>query len=175
MKKIITMLFIFLSFFYSKNVFAEDQCHIREVINLSVFKKNDYNFYNYTCESHLGSYLKSYIGNKKENFFVGEYSDFAAKESPELLAVSIYKPNRKKTPLLITINSAYYCCTPQMEGNMYQVNFYETKSNGSLTVKNITNIFGENAEGFEGVAEGRVYYNYKTISEIKKWLDKNYK
>jgi len=43
-----------------------------------------------------------------------------------------------------------------------------------LQLKNITNILGSNAEGFEGIAEGKVYYKYKTISEIKKWLDKNY-
>lgn len=75
---------------------------------------------------------------------------------------------------MITINSAYYCCTPQIEGKMYQVNLYQISENKILNLKNITNILGNNAEGFEGIAEGKVYYKYKTISEIKKWLDKNY-
>lgn len=55
---------------------------------------------------------------------------------------------------------------------MYQVNYYEINLSGNFFVKNITNILGANAEGFDGKIEGRV--NYKTIAEIKKWLDKNY-
>ncbi|ADY83416.1 hypothetical protein BDGL_002830 [Acinetobacter pittii PHEA-2] len=57
---------------------------------------------------------------------------------------------------------------------MYQVNLYQISENKILNLKNITNILGSNAEGFEGISEGKVYYKYKTISEIKKWLDKNY-
>ncbi|MCH7313885.1 hypothetical protein [Acinetobacter sp. ANC 3882] len=168
------MLFIVSSLVYSPNVLAKDQCHIQEVIDLSILKKNDYKFYNYTCESDSGLYLKSYIGSPKNKVFVGEYSDFAAKESPELLAVSVYKAKTKKPPLLITLNSASYCCTPQMEGRMYQVNLYQMRLPNSMILKNITNILGANAEGFDGKVEGRVHYNYKTIAEIKKWLDKNY-
>ena len=174
MKKIITTFSIISSLIYSQILFAKDQCHIQEVINLSIFKKNDYKFYNYICDSDLGSYLKSYIGSQKNKVFVGDYSDFAAKENPELLAVSIYKAKKKKPPLLITLNSAPYCCTPQMEGKMYQVNLYEMSVNDGISIKKITNIFGNNAEGFDGKVEGRVYYNYKTIADIKKWLDKNY-
>lgn len=173
-KYLIAIVLIFLSFAYSPNVLAKDQCHIQEVIDLSILKKNDYKFYNYTCESDSGLYLKSYIGSPKNKVFVGEYSDFAAKESPELLAVSVYKAKTKKPPLLITLNSASYCCTPQMEGRMYQVNLYQMSSSNSMALKNITNIFGADAEGFDGKVEGRVHYNYKTIAEIKKWLDKNY-
>lgn len=174
MKKIITMFFMVSILVYSQNLFAKDQCSVKEVVNLSVFKKNDYKFYNYICESDNGLYLKSYIGSQKNKVFLGEYSDFAAKESPELLAVSIYKTKSKKPPLLITINSASYCCTPQMEGRMYQVNLYQMSAPNSMFLKNITNIFGANAEGFDGKVEGRVHYNYKTIAEIKKWLDRNY-
>lgn len=173
-KYLIAILLTFLSFTYSPNVLAKDQCHIQEVIDLSILKKNDYKFYNYTCESDLGSYLKGYLGNQTTKVFVGEYSDFAAKSNPELLAVSIYKSKKMKRPLLITLNSAYYCCILQIEGNMCQVNFYEINPSGKLSVKNVTNIFGEDANGLEGNIEGRVYYNYKTICEIKKWLDKNY-
>ena len=61
-----------------------------------------------------------------------------------------------------------------MEGRMYQVNLYQITRSSGVNLKKITNIFGENAEGFEGDVEGRVYYNYKTVAEIKKWLDKNY-
>ncbi|MCU4337173.1 hypothetical protein [Acinetobacter dispersus] len=168
------VLCIIASMVYSQKSLAKDQCHIQEVIDLSILKKNDYKFYNYICESDLGSYLKGYFGNQTTKVFLGEYSDFAAKSNPELLAVSIYKSKKMKRPLLITLNSAYYCCIPQIEGNMYQVNFYEINPSGKLSVKNVTNIFGEDANGLEGNIEGRVYYNYKTISEIKKWLDKNY-
>ncbi|QNX87706.1 hypothetical protein [Acinetobacter seifertii] len=159
---------------YSRDLFAENKCSINGIVNLNIFKKNDYKFYNYICESSEGLYLKGYLGDKDKKIFVDNYSDFAAKESPKLLAVSIYKPNKRKPPILITINSAYYCCTPQIEGKIYQVKVYQISENKILNLKNITNILGSNAEGFEGIAEGKVYYKYKTISEIKKWLDKNY-
>ncbi|ENV80741.1 hypothetical protein F942_00563 [Acinetobacter ursingii ANC 3649] len=57
---------------------------------------------------------------------------------------------------------------------MYQVNLYQISEPNSMILKNITNILGANAEGFDGKVEDRVYYNYKTIAEIKKWLDRNY-
>ncbi|MBJ8503959.1 hypothetical protein I6M96_02935 [Acinetobacter seifertii] len=175
MKKYFTVIvFIISSLIYSQNLFAKDQCNIDQQVNLNIFKKNDYKFYNYICESSEGLYLKGYLGDKDKKIFVDNYSDFAAKESPKLLAVSIYKPNKRKPPILITINSAYYCCTPQIEGKIYQVKLYQISENKILNLKNITNILGSNAEGFEGIAEGKVYYKYKTISEIKKWLDKNY-
>nr|WP_146105877.1 hypothetical protein [Acinetobacter nosocomialis] len=175
MKKNFNVIVFIISFLiYSQNLFAKDQCNIDQQINLNIFKKNDYKFYNYICESSEGLYLKGYLGDKDKKIFVDNYSDFAAKESPRLLAVSIYKPNKRKPPILITINSAYYCCTPQIEGKIYQVKLYQVSENKILNLKNITNILGSNAEGFEGIAEGKVYYKYKTISEIKKWLDKNY-
>ncbi|CRX63092.1 hypothetical protein [Acinetobacter baumannii] len=175
MKKYFTVIvFIISSLIYSQNLFAKDQCNIDQQVNLNIFKKNDYKFYNYICESSEGLYLKGYLGDKDKKIFVDNYSDFAAKESPKLLAVSIYKTNKRKPPILITINSAYYCCTPQIEGKIYQVKLYQISENKILNLKNITNILGSNAEGFEGIAEGEVYYKYKTISEIKKWLDKNY-
>ncbi|MDC5666762.1 hypothetical protein [Acinetobacter baumannii] len=169
-----TVLLIISSLIYSQNIFANDQCNIEETVNLTIFKKNDYKFYNYMCDSVEGSYLKGYLGFQEKKIFVSDYSDFAAKESPKLLAVSIYKSKKRKPPILITLNSSYYCCTPQMEGEMYQVNLYQISENKTLNLKNITNILGVNAEGFEGRAEGKVYYKYKNISEIKKWLDKNY-
>lgn len=175
MKKYFTIIMFFISsLIYSQNLFAKDQCNIDQQVKLNIFKKNDYKFYNYICKSSEGSYLKGYFGDQEKKIFVGDYSDFAAKESPKLLAVSIYKLTKRKPPILITINSAYYCCTPQIEGEMYQVNLYQISENKILNLKNITNILGSNAEGFEGIAEGKVSYKYKTISEIKKWLDKNY-
>ncbi|MEI1681369.1 hypothetical protein V8P49_09100 [Acinetobacter baumannii] len=168
------VVFIISSLIYSQNLFAKEQCNIDQQVNLNIFKKNDYKLYNYICESSEGLYLKGYLGDKDKKIFVDNYSDFAAKESPKLLAVSIYKPNKRKPPILITINSAYYCCTPQIEGKIYQVKLYQISENKILNLKNITNILGSNAEGFDGIAEGKVYYKYKTISEIKKWLDKNY-
>ncbi len=175
MKKYFTsILFIISSLIYSQNLFAKDQCNIDQQVNLNIFKKNDYKFYNYICESSEGSYLKGYVGDQEKKIFVGDYSDFAAKESPKLLAVSIYKSNKRKPPILITLKSSYYCCTPQIEGEIYQVNLYQISKNKTLNLENITNILGSNAEGFEGIAEGKVYYKYKNISEIKKWLDKNY-
>ncbi|MEB3864190.1 hypothetical protein MSG66_09140 [Acinetobacter sp. IK31] len=174
MKKYFTIMFVISSLIYSQNLFAKDQCNIEQQVNLNVFKKNDYKFYNYICESSEGSYLKSYFGDQEKKIFVGDYSDFAAKESPKLLAVSIYKSNKRKPPILIVLNSSYYCCTPQIEGEMYKINLYQIIGNNSLSLKNITNILGNNSEGFEGMAEGEVYYKYKTISEVKKWLNKNY-
>ncbi|MDR0066301.1 hypothetical protein RFX60_03025, partial [Acinetobacter sp. 11520] len=113
MKKYFTsILFIISSLIYSQNLFAKDQCNIDQQVNLNIFKKNDYKFYNYICESSEGSYLKGYVGDQEKKIFVGDYSDFAAKESPKLLAVSIYKSNKRKPPILITLNSSYYCCTP---------------------------------------------------------------
>ncbi|WP_228260663.1 hypothetical protein, partial [Acinetobacter baumannii] len=175
-KKYFTIIMFFISslILYSQNLFAKDQCKIDQQVKLNIFKKNDYKFYNYICESSEDSYLKGYFGDQEKKIFVGDYSDFAAKESPKLLAVGIYKSTKRKPPILITINSAYYCCTPQIEGKVYQVKLYQISENKILNLKNITNILGSNAEGFEGIAEGKVYYKYKTISEIKKWLDKNY-
>ncbi|MBK0064229.1 MULTISPECIES: hypothetical protein [unclassified Acinetobacter] len=167
------LLIIFL-LMYSGILIADDKCEKKETIILSVFKKNDYKFYNYTCESGNGKYLKSYIENSKKIKFLSEYSDFAAKEEPQLLAVSVYKSKKNRHPLLITLNSVYYCCSPQMEGAIYKINFYQINSKNQVSLKNITNIFGENSEGFEGMAEGKFYYNYKNIASIKKWLDKNY-
>ncbi|MDS7956979.1 MULTISPECIES: hypothetical protein [unclassified Acinetobacter] len=176
MKKYFTIIMFLISslILYSQNLFAKDQCNIDQQVKLNIFKKNDYKFYNYICESSEGSSLKGYLENQEKKMFVGDYSDFAAKESPKLLAVSIYKSNKRKPPILITLNSSYYCCTPQIEGELYQVNLYQISKNKTLNLKNITNILGNNAEGFEGIAEGKVYYKYKNISEIKKWLDKNY-
>nr|WP_151982336.1 hypothetical protein [Acinetobacter guerrae] len=159
---------------YSGILIADDKCDKKETINLSVFNRNDYKFYNYTCKSDNGTYLKSYIENSKKINFLNEYSDFSAKEEPQLLAVGVYKSKKNRHPLLITLNSAYYCCSPQMEGSIYKINFYQIDSKNHVSLKNITNIFGENSEGFEGTAEGKVYYNYKNIASIKKWLDKNY-
>jgi len=173
-KNLIILAFTFCGVIIGSTVYAKDQCNIEETVSLSIFKKNDYKFYNYMCESAEGSSLKGYLGNQEKKTFFGDYSDFSAKESPKLLAVSIYKSNKRKPPILIVLNSSYYCCTPQIEGEMYKINLYQIIGNNSLSLKNITNILGNNSEGFEGIAEGKVYYKYKTISEIKKWLDKNY-
>ncbi|MDR2061949.1 MAG: hypothetical protein LBQ29_11200, partial [Acinetobacter sp.] len=123
--------------------------------------------------SEEGEYLKTYISNSVEKIFLNEYSDFAAKESPKTLAVSVYKPKLKRPPLIITINTSYYCCTPQLEGNLYKVNIYQINEKMKLT--ELTSLLGDKSEGFEGKAEGQVYYRFKNIYSIKKWLDKNYK
>lgn len=168
-------LFLILPLIFSKNALAQDQCNIENIINLSVFRKNDYKLFNYMCSSDQGLYLKNYIIDKKTKVFLNEYVDFAAKESPKLLAVSIYKSKNKKPPLVITINSSYYCCTPQIEGHMYKVNLYQVhKVNNNILLKDLTSILGENTDGFEGIAEGRVHYNLKDIASIKKWLDEYY-
>ncbi len=49
---------------YSYNLFAKDQCNIDQQVKLNIFKKNDYKFYNYVCESSEGLYLKSYVGDQ---------------------------------------------------------------------------------------------------------------
>jgi len=172
-KHLINFLFIVLSLFCYQNALAKDQCHIKQVIDLSVFKKNDYKLFNYTCSSEQGETLKNYIGNSKKQVLVNEYFNFAAKESPKLLAVSVYRPKIKKILLLITLHTSYYCCTPQIEGSSYEVNLYQIEKNMKLT--ELTSLLGDDAEGFEGQVEGRVNYKFKDIASIKRWLDKNYK
>lgn len=166
-------LFILIFLFCYKDAWAKDQCHMQQVIDLSIFKKNDYKLFNYTCSSEQGETLKNYMGNSKKKFLVNKYFDFAAKESPKLLAVSIYRPKMKQIPLLITLHTSYYCCTPQIEGSSYEVNLYQIDKNMKLT--ELTSLLGEDSVGFEGQVEGRVYYRFKDIASIKRWLDKNYK
>lgn len=162
--------------FYSVNVFAEDNCVKNDPTKLSIYSKNDYTFSNYTCSSEKGDYLKNYISNSKNNILVNEYSDFYGKEEPKLLAVSIYRNSLNKKKLLITIQSSYYCCSPQIEGNAYQINLYEVmQKNDVLSLKDVTPILGDKFEGFDGQSEGRVFYEFKDINSIKKWLDTNYK
>lgn len=68
-KKLISVLLIVFSIIYSSNLIAGDKCDKKETINLSVFKKNDYKFYNYTCKSDKGIYLKVILGiQKRQNF-----------------------------------------------------------------------------------------------------------
>lgn len=60
-----------------------------------------------------------------------------------------------------------------MEGSSYEVNLYQLDKDMKLT--ELTGLLGEDSEGFEGLIEGRVYYKFKDIVSIKKWLDKNYR
>ncbi|NNP70469.1 hypothetical protein [Acinetobacter sp. Ac_5812] len=172
-KYLLHFFFIVLPLFCYQNALAKDQCHMQEVIDLSVFKKNDYKLFNYTCSSEQGETLKNYIGNSKNKVLVNEYFDSAARENPKLLAVSVHRPKMEKLPLIITLHTSYYCCTPQIEGNSYEVNLYQIDKNMKLT--ELTSLLGDDSEGFEGQVEGRVYYKFKDIASIKKWLDKNYK
>ncbi|MFW2071827.1 hypothetical protein ACG909_18920, partial [Acinetobacter geminorum] len=57
---------------YSRDLFSENKCSINGIVKLSVFKKNDYKFYNYFCESAEGSYLKGYFGDQEKKIFVGD-------------------------------------------------------------------------------------------------------
>ena len=173
MNKYLFIIFLIILYsIYSQNSFAKDECNKDQIIKLSIFKKNDYKLYNYMCHSDTGVYLKTYIGNSQKTKFLNEYADFAAKDNPELVAVSIYKSKIKKDPVLITLNAAYHCCTPQMDGYVYTINLYQINQNNYISLKNITNILGENSEGFEGESEGPVYYKYKDIASIKNWLEK---
>lgn len=141
----ITVLFLC----YAQNALAINQCSKNDEIKLSIFSNNDYKLYSYYCSTDKGVYLKNYIRNSKKIIFLNEYSDFAANESPKLLAVSIYKS--KKPPILIVLNTAYHCCAPQMEGDLYKVNLYQVnKKNSVLSLKDVTSIFGKNSDGFDG-------------------------
>lgn len=177
MKKIfIVLLFCLTLSGCSQNVLAENECSLESKVNVSVFKNNDYKVSNYICSSVEGNVLKNYIESNRSKIFVNEYYDFSAKEDPKLLAVSLYKSKNNKTPVLITLHSSYHCCTPQLEGNIYKVNLYQmNKINNDIKLKDITQILGDHSEGFEGLSEGRVFYKFKNIASIKKWLDKNYK
>ena len=122
-------------------------------------KKDDYKINSYKCFLDQDVYLKNYIENSSYKKLVNEYSDYSAKEEPELLAVSIYKKNKKLKPILITINRSYYCCTPQIEGYMYKVGLYQIANiKKGVNLEDVTNILGEESEGFYGLAEGKVNY-----------------
>jgi len=175
-KSLIIIFLSILNSFFSQNLFAKNECTQSEIINLRIFEKNNYKLYSYSCNTSEGIYLKNFLGNSNKRIFLNEFADFAAKESPELLAVSVYKARTPKPPILITIHRAYYCCTPQLEGNIYKVNLYQIIGNkNNFSIRDVTNIFGENSEGFEGQSEGQVFYKYKNIASIKEWLEVNYK
>ncbi|MEG0486949.1 MAG: hypothetical protein RR575_03335 [Acinetobacter sp.] len=160
----------------AQNALAKNQCSKNDEIKLSIFSKNDYKLYSYYCSADEGVYLKNFINNSKKTIFLNEYSDFAANEPPKLLAVSVYKGKSKKPPILIVLSTAYHCCTPQMEGDLYKVNLYQiNEKNNAFSLKDITSIFGKNSDGFEGQSEGEFFYKYKDIASIKNWLEKNYR
>lgn len=175
-KKSLITIIIVLFICCTQSALAKNQCSKNDEIKLSIFSKNDYKLYSYYCSADEGLYLKNYISDYKKTIFLNEYSDFAANEPPKLLAVSIYKSKSKKPPILIVLNTAYHCCTPQMEGDLYKVNLYQVnKKNSALSLKDVTSIFGKNSDGFDGQSEGKIFYKYKDIASIKKWLEKNYK
>ncbi|EPF72604.1 hypothetical protein F957_03741 [Acinetobacter gyllenbergii CIP 110306 = MTCC 11365] len=68
-KKFMHFLFILIFLFCYKNAWAKEHCHLHEEIALSIFKKNDYKLFNYTCSSEQGETLKNYIGNSKKQGF----------------------------------------------------------------------------------------------------------
>lgn len=75
MKKYFTTVLLIISslissLIYSQNIFANDQCNIEETVNLTIFKKNDYKFYNYMCDSVEGSYLKGYLGSQEKKYLL---------------------------------------------------------------------------------------------------------
>ncbi|ATO19278.1 hypothetical protein BS636_06180 [Acinetobacter sp. LoGeW2-3] len=169
------ILIICFSLFIFNNIYAQDKCELDSTTNLNIFKKDDYKINSYKCFSDQGIYLKNYIENSNYKKLVNYYADYSAKEEPELLAVSVYKNNRMRRPILITINRSYYCCTPQIEGHMYKVGLYQiTNTKKGINLEDITNILHEESEGFNGLAEGKVNYKYKDIFSIKKWLESNY-
>lgn len=172
--------FFLLFFLYTvsiKNLYAQDKCEQSQSVGLSVFSKNDYSFKSFRCDAEEGTFLKNYLVGVNQNIFLDEFAEFAANEEPKVIAVSIYSPNISKNPLLISITSAYFCCTPQIEGYSYQVNIYEIKKQGErIALKDIAKkLLKDNTSGFEGKTDVVSYYKYKNIASIKKWLDKNYK
>lgn len=160
-----------------QNSYAQDQCKQSQLVSLSISSKNDYNFKSFSCDAEQGIFLKYYLVGLNKNIFLNEFAEFAANEEPKVIAVSIYKPKTNKNPLLVSITSAYFCCTPQIEGYSYQVNIYEIKKQReSVILTDITKkLFKDNVSGFEGNTDVKTYYKYKNISLIKKWLDKNYR
>lgn len=180
MKNIFSIFLLFVLYTVSiEQSYAQDKCKQSELVSLSIFSKNDYNFQSLSCDAEQGVFLKNYLVNSNKNLLINEFAEFAANEKPKIVAVSIYKPKNKisKNPLLISIASAYFCCTPQIEGYSYQVNIYEVKKQGNnVVLKDISKkLLKEDASGFDGQTDGETYYKYKDITSIKKWLDKNYK
>lgn len=57
------------------------------------------------------------------------------------------------------------------------MNIYEIERQGkNLKLKDISKkLLKDNTSGFEGKTDENVSYEYKDISSIKKWLNKNYK
>lgn len=177
MKIIFSFFLLFILYTVSiEQSYAQDKCKQSQSVRLSVFSKNDYYFKSFSCDAEQGKFLKNYLVGLNKNVLLNE---FAANEEPKVVAVSIYNSKNKvnKNPLLISIASAYFCCTPQIEGYSYQVNIYEIKKQGSdFVLKDISKkLLKDNASGFDGQTDKKTYYKYKDIASIKKWLDKNYK
>lgn len=178
MRKItsIFLLSIFSYFICSAATYARDRCKKDQSIPLNIFSKNDYRFESFSCDAEQGTFLKNYLINTKKRIFLNEFYEFSAKEEPKVVAVSIYK-SKRNNPLLISISTAFFCCTPQIEGYSYEVKIYEIKKqNDGMILKDITQkLLKDDDSGFEGKTDERIYYKYKNIASIKKWLDKNYK
>lgn len=157
--------------------YAQDKCKPSQSVSLNIFSKNDYNFKSFSCSAEQGIFLKNYLVKGNKSIFLNEFAEFAANEEPKVIAVSTYKPKTNRNPLLISITSAYFCCTPQVEGYSYQVNIYEIKKQDESVILNdiAKKLLNENASGFDGKTDVKAYYKYKNIASIKKWLDKNYK
>lgn len=149
---------------------------MKDITKLSIYKKSDYNFYNYSCVGGEGFYSKYFLSNETRKIMLDEFSDYASKEEPKLLAVSIYKSKNNNPPVLIVINNSYYCCAPQLEGIFYKINLFQVVGNSNnFILKDVTNIFGENSEGFVSKKHSNNIYKYQNISSVKRWLEKNYK
>lgn len=175
-KKLSVILCLSLYFFCFQKIHASDKCDIKDITKLSIYKKNDYKLYNYSCIGDEGFYSKYFLSNGMKKIFLEDFSDYASKEEPKLLAVSVYKSKNNKPPVLIMIKNSYYCCSPQLEGDLYKISLFQVnKKNDNLILNNITKTFGRNSEGFLSKKNGNNIYKYQNIASIKSWLEKNYK
>ncbi|MDQ8934730.1 hypothetical protein [Acinetobacter rudis] len=171
-------IFVLLLFIPFQKNSAENQCENGNKFNLSIFNENDYKFQSKSCHEKNGVILKYYLINhsNSKSDYLGEYSEFSAKEEPKIRAVSVYHSKNKKDPLLILIISSYFCCTPQLEGYAYKVGIYRfSLKNNDISIEDVTSqVFGKRASGFEGKLDRTLNFKYKNIASIKRWLDKHY-
>lgn len=104
MNKYIFFILIFINTInpgYAKN--TQLSCK-NNIINLTVFKKNDFKFTSEECYYNDNPYIRNTLEGYNKNNFINKYSKYGSKYFQELAAISIYK-KEGKPPVLITLHT----------------------------------------------------------------------
>lgn len=166
----ITFLFIFLiNVTYAKD--ASLSCK-EDTTQLTVYNRHDFKFISKSCNFEENPFVENFLISGKKKIFINKYSMDGGKWPQKLEAVSIYK---NKVPVLITLHTQYWD-TPTVNGITYSVNLYKIlNSSDGVRLIDISKILGQDQSGLDGVSDNYMYFKFKNISSIKKWLDINYK